>query len=122
VCIFHGPPEEAAAARQRGRDGQAAAYEARKASIGTVDPDELPAGGAPPQTLADVATWFSWLTVQLATGRVDYRIGREIGHALTGYRTALEKKELSAKVGDLQAKLAAATARRRGGAGDGGGA
>jgi hypothetical protein len=60
-----------------------------------------------------VATWFGWLTVQLATGRLDYRIGREIGHALTGYRTALEKKDLITKVGQLQAKLDAAKSKRR---------
>jgi hypothetical protein len=114
ACIWHSPArrEEAREARQRGND-----HESRRrtpAEVRTIPAEELPGEGQPPETLEEVAVWFGWLTVQLATGRLDYRVGREIGHALTGYRTALEKKDLFAKVSELQAKLEAATGRRRG--------
>lgn len=117
VCIWHGPQEVAAEARQRGNDSDTRSRR-KPAEIRTIPAEDLPGGGSPPETLEEVATWFGWLTVQLATGRLDYRIGREIGHALTGYRTALEKKDLLAKVGRLQAKLDAAQSKRRGVASD----
>jgi hypothetical protein len=113
VCIWHGPSEAAREARQRGNDSDARPGR-KPAEIRTLPAAELPGGGTPPQTLEEVATWFGWLTVQLATGRLDYRVGREIGHALTGYRTALEKKDLLAKVGQLHDRLDTASGKHRG--------
>ena len=99
-CLWHCEHRrpEAAAARKRGAKATASVTASRSVARGRVrvlPDDQLPTSG-PPANLDDLCAWASWLSVEIATGRVDAITGREVCRALGVLRGGLEKRDIAA--------------------------
>lgn len=66
----------------------------------------MPADVPPaPRTLADAVRLFSFITHAVASGKMGARIGHEAAYALTGFRSAVEKRDLEREIVALRAQL-----------------
>ena len=92
-----------AEARRRGGRNRARQAKLAKA-VRVVSADAVP-GGKPPETLDDCAAWASWLAFQSVTGGLDGTTVREANRSLTTLKDSLHKRDLLARIRELERQL-----------------
>lgn len=108
-CLVHDPlrAEEALAVRQAGGRASAVAKRSKKAAL----PKDVPPA---PRTLEDAVRWSSWAMHAVACGRIDGRVGHEIGYLVNAFKAAVEKRDLLTEIEHLRAELDAVRKSQRG--------
>src|SRR2546426_777271 len=90
-------------ARRRG--GQTRAAKARFAKAVRVVPADAVPGGKAPETLDDCIAWASWLAFAAVTGALDGVTVREANRSLATLKDSLHKRDLLARIRELERKL-----------------
>ena len=101
LCLNHDPARQEIARQTRIAGGRASGAKKREKRI--VTPSDAP---PPPKTLEDAVRYFAFITHAVATGTMDARTGHECAYALTGFKSAVEKRDLERQIIALRKELA----------------